>query len=245
MKFDFLGILLIQLISFWSVFIIFKGTLKSKENFLLSNLLLYYIAVFFINFILATPLIDSFPNEIRYGGLSTLLLKPVNIVLYKFIAEFAYKLYKLKSLGLFYLLVVIFLSIFVKSLNISIINLFVFLTLVLFSQVFNFLLEFFFSLFSFWFETVWFLSHLKRVLVSVTGGGRFPLFLLPKLLFTISMFLPFKMLFFVPVSYLLKEKIELKNFALDLLYLTICSVFFYLLSKFLLKIGLKRYEARG
>lgn len=169
------------------------------------------------------------------------MLKPINYLEYKFfqaVGELAYRL----MLFVPVIVVAVFLLRNYLTQAESGSTYFIFALASLLSFVLYFLIYFLTGIISFW--TIDYLGPIYTLstIINFMQGSLLPLDLMPRWLLEISKWLPFKYLFFVPVSFVTGRL----NFdwMMVLIPLSWC-VGLYFLAKFLYLRGLKRYEGYG
>ncbi|MBI4812128.1 ABC-2 family transporter protein [Candidatus Falkowbacteria bacterium] len=206
----------------------------------LRELIIYYIVSSFIALIIKAKDIGwVIGDEIRLGGISSYLVRPIS---------FLYKSF-FDNLGQAALMAAIFgVAVFAPLLFLQ--NFFSLFTGVLFAaSVFlavclNFLIFYLVGISTFYFGFVMGFNFIMINIASFLSGGFIPLDLLPKWLFIISAWLPFKYLIFYPIS-IAMGKVNgyeaLSGLGAGVLWMMIL----FLAAKILFKRGLKKYEGFG
>jgi ABC-2 type transport system permease protein len=112
----------------------------------------------------------------------------------------------------------------------------------------GFLMHFFLDLsigwLAFWIDDVWSFEHFKGITFGILAGVSFPFEFLPGNIQWLFNFLPFKFLYYTPISYVLGKR-GLEELGGDLLSISLWAVGFSVLSWLLWRRGLRKYEAFG
>jgi ABC-2 type transport system permease protein len=114
----------------------------------------------------------------------------------------------------------------------------------LLAYLLHFLIDLSLSYAAFWMDDVWALKHLKTVAMLVFSGMTFPLDLIPHSLKAIFNFLPFRFIYFFPIT-IARGNLTLNEFLTGFMQLIIWIFLFYIFAQFLWHRGLKRYQAYG
>lgn len=237
--FEVLGI--VGIFIFWVA--IFR-TYNHVANYDINKTVLYYFFVPLAGSISTVYISDKFGEEIKNGFFSNYLLKPNKVWLNAISYAFAFKVnYLTIVLPLYFFIMVIF--IIVKHISfITLPNLFIGLSIASGAFLMHCLLDLAICWLAFWVDDVWAFKHFKYIVFALFGGISFPLDFLPfkiKLLFEA---LPFKFLYYVPVSYFLGIR-RIDNLVADLLIILLWSLLFMSIGSLLLRAGLKKYGAFG
>lgn len=125
-----------------------------------------------------------------------------------------------------------------------------FVTLVYFfiSLVFAILIAFYFhyivGLFSFWLETTWYIRFFSGAIIQLFSGATVPLWFYPDWLYRISAILPFRLIFFDPISIYLNQQGNRNVFQILFFQVTwIC--FFWCLERVVWKFVKKKVVIHG
>jgi ABC-2 type transport system permease protein len=214
------------------------------EDYTFDKALLYYILVPLSGYITQVYISNTLAREIRKGELSRYLLKPYKVWIVALIRAVAAKLHILILIIPIYILV---LSIYFSHAEISLSFRSILFAFTIASGAFilNTAIDFVISWLAFWFDDVWAFEHLKFVLFSVLGGVSIPFEFLTSQLRHLFEALPFKFLYYVPISYLTGNKDSLELLLHDLSSLIVWTLPFILLSYILWKLGIRKYEAYG
>ena len=168
-----------------------ENTVEYKE------MITYVVISTLISSITATGVIEKINQKIRTGELAMDLIKPMNFTSYIFCDNIGDNLFKLvfEVVPVMCVGVVLF-GVSVPQNNTSL--LFIISTLLAF--LLNFLISLTLGFVAFWYLSVWHLARLLEDLIKLFGGSVIPLWYFPDVLYNIANFLPFKYIFYVPIS---------------------------------------------
>jgi len=212
------------------------GTYTFKE------IVSYYIFLTLFELIIMSLDISwSIGAEIKNGQIIGSILRPIEYLKYKFFQIVGGLFYRLIIFIPPFLLVLFFLKQYL-ILNQSFLVYVIFAGSCLLSFVLYFLLYFIVGILTFWAMDFYGLNYISFVIINFMQGGLIPLDLLPEWFSILSEFLPFRYLFFVPVSFV-TGRISF-SWLMIIIPIFWCA-FFYLLAQFLYQKGLKKYEGYG
>jgi ABC-2 type transport system permease protein len=228
----------IVLVLVWFAIIGDQGNLN---GFTKGDFIVYYLAMTMSWYIVGGNFGRSVGNRIKNGTLNTTLLKPYNIVLGNGIEEQAWKV-----LSLIFAIPASFtvIILFSNMVNISFsLPQMIFLIVSLILGGINFaLLEALIGISAFWVTEIWPIANVSDILQSLFGGKYIPLPLMPASLLWLTNILPFKYLFYVPVSILLSKNTQpVLDIGIQLFY----ALLLFTIYKFVWKLGIKKYEGVG
>jgi len=179
----------------------------------LNEMTTYVLMSTIISTLISSNVILNINDRIRNGQISMDLIKPVNFKTYMFCSmigrsffNFLFQLLPVLGIGL------IFIGIEYSSMQ----NLLLFCVTLVNAIIINFLITYSLGLLAFWYMSMWQIAVLWGVLGRLFSGAWIPLWFFPKVLISISNFLPFRLLYFVPISIFL-GKVGL----IDCIYLVI------------------------
>ncbi len=217
------------------------GDKQSINGFTKGDFIVYYLFLQISWYLVGGSFGYNVGNAIRNGTINTTLLKSYNIVLGKCIQEQAWKL-----LSLLIALPVsgIILFQFKDSIHIPLTfeKCILLIVSLLFGGILFALLEAIVGLTAFWLIEIRPVTRLKEMLTTLFGGILIPITLMPSGLHDVTNILPFKYMFYVPVSILLSKT---TNAFLDVLIQLVYILIFYALYKFVWSKGIKKYEGVG
>jgi ABC-2 type transport system permease protein len=182
--------------------------------------------------------------EIKDGTFSNYLLKPYSIWTMSLMRALARKINSLALILPLYGLTIISFSAW-KEINLfSPTNIILAIIALLGGLILHLMIDLTITWSAFWLEDVWFFWHIKYVIFGLLGGVYFPLNILPTNLKNIFEFLPFKFFYYQPISYFL-ERPTAGQLQINLIQLLSWIILFLLLSIWLWKKGISKYEAYG
>ena len=211
-------------------------------NYSLAQIITYYVFVaIFELLIMSLDVSWGIGEEIKNGQIVGSILKPINYLKYKFAQAVGGLIYRLIIFVPPLLLAVFLLKNYLTRAE-SMVTYVIFAAIALVSFVLYFLIYFIAGVISFW--TVDYHGPLYTffTIVSFMQGTLLPLDLMPRWLLAVSQWLPFKFLFFVPVSFV-TGRLSF-TWSIILIPLGWC-VGLSLLGWFLYLRGVKRYESYG
>jgi ABC-2 type transport system permease protein len=212
-------------------------------NYQLSDMLAYYLLVPFVGSITYVHLSSSFPKKIKDGQISTDLLKPFNLSISLFLKSISSMILKQTTkLPIIFITMTVFFS-FVRF-NWSLKNILLGLVVCVFSFMLHFVIDLCMSYLAFWMDDIWSFEHLKLVALMIFGGMTFPLSLLTGKLQWFFSFLPFRFIYFFPIS-VIQGMVSIDKLATEIFTIIAWTLFFYIISRFLWREGLKKYGAYG
>lgn len=198
----------------------------------------------FVGGLTGVSLSDGFGEDIRTGFFSNQLIKPYKIWITAFTREFAYKLQYLLAVGPVYILAIIGIFSFYYSSTINPTSIFLALLFVIFGFLFHIIFDLAISWCAFWTTDVWCFKHIKKIFFSVCGGRRFPIDFFSGSLLLAMEIMPFKFIYFIPLSYFLGIR-KTQMVLIDTISVVTWSAFFASVGIILWKKGIKKYEAYG
>ncbi len=229
---------IIVLIFVWLAII---GDQQSINGFTKGDFIVYYLFLQLSWYIVGGGFGYNVGDAIKKGQINTTLLKPYDVVFSHYIQEQAWKLLSL-CIAIPVSSTILFL--FRDSIHIHFSfekGILLIISLILGGILFA-LLEALTGLTAFWLTEIRPVTRLKETVLSLFGGMLIPLTLMPTVLFNLANILPFKYMFYVPISILLDKS---PHAFLDVMIQAGYIVLFYALYKFVWSIGIKKYEAVG
>jgi len=217
------------------------GEQGSLNGFTKGDFIIYYLAMTLSWYIVGGNFGRSVGNKIKNGTINTTLLKPYNIVLGNGIEEQAWKVLSFLFAMPAALVIII---LFRDTIHVSFPpsqSIFLIVSLILGGINFA-LMEALIGISAFWVTEIWPVAHVNDILQSLFGGRYIPLALMPPSLLWLTNILPFKYLFYVPVSILLSKNTQpILDIGIQLLYVILMFVVY----KIIWYMGIKRYEGVG
>ena len=210
-------------------------------DYALSDLTTYYLIQFVINTVVISYVSWEIIDHIREGFFSHFLVKPVDYFRYWFTINLSGKLFEglviLLAVGGFVLALGPQVSWPVRPATYLTFSVALGLAIVL-----AFELEFCIGLIAFWLVQVRVFKYMLQYAMFFFAGTLLPLDLFPRALADVADRLPFQYLVFVPIQVFLEKRPDpVTDFAVAALWIAA----FYLLSRWMLRRGIARYEAVG
>jgi ABC-2 type transport system permease protein len=236
-----------EIIAASSIMILWFAILKNQPTigiYTFQILIFYYALAPFVGGLTHASLVDYLGEDIRSGAFSNYLLKPYQVWTSFFFQELAYKFNYLVSIAPVYFLIVCGLLSFLPFHLISVQTILISLLFCLLGFLLDVFLDFIIYWSAFWLVDVWCFRHVKIILRYIFGGRRFPLDFFSGTLYVVMEFLPFKFMFFIPLTYFLGLR-KFSNITSDLISWFFWSAIFLFLGFLLWRNGLKKYEAFG
>jgi ABC-2 type transport system permease protein len=217
------------------------GDRPSVNGFTKGDFLIYYTFVTVGWYIVGGTFGVTTGNGIKNGTINTTLLKPYDVVLGQGIQEQAWKVL---SIFITFPITAIVLYLFRDIIHIQLTfeqGLLLILSLILGGINFA-LAEGIVGITAFWVTDMWPVDHIKNILLSLFGGLLVPLALMPPTVLLFANILPFKYMFYVPVSILLSKS---SNPVLDVGIQALYIFILFGIYKFIWNLGIRKYEAIG
>lgn len=222
---------------------------NSLGQYGLGGIVFYYLAILFVSFITESYIGQELAGQVRKGELSKYLLKPYNLFWEKLAQALGSKTaYIILPIPLYILFVIVFFKLIMTDLQVDIPR----VEYIIFGIVFcwlgfvlNFILEYLAAGFAFFMDETWSISHFKHITLTILGGASFPLDIIQGKFADIVDLLPFKYVYYIPVSYITGRRSITEYFMEDVTLFIFWLVLIYLITKLIWHIGLKRYGAYG
>ena len=210
-------------------------------TYALSEMVTYYLLMFAINTIVISYVSWEIIDQIREGFFSHFLVKPVNYFAYWFTMNASGKLFETAVIalvvGAFWVVVGP-----VVRLPMDPSTYLVFAVAVGLAVILAFELEFCIGLIAFWLVQVRVFKYMLQYAVFFFAGTLLPLDVFPNMLSSIAAVLPFQYLVFVPIQIFLEKRADpASDFAVAVVWIAA----FYVLARWGLARGVRRYEAVG
>lgn len=242
-----IGVMIYELVSLGGVIILWTsvfGTNAKVAGYDFSQAILYYLLIPFVASITFVFVSGELSRDIREGRLSNYLLKPYKIWFASFLSVLAQKInYILIATPVYIAIFLVYLLKIKDALTVG--NILFGVIVAFLAMLMHFSIDLFITWISFWTSDIWCFVHVKFILFSIFGGLEFPLTFLPSAVKPLFEALPFKYLYFVPVSYMIGERRVAEYFLKDVLTMFLWAALFLVLGAVLWKKGLKKYEAFG
>lgn len=208
-----------------------------------AQILTYILVSAFIRAIILSSRANSISDHINQGDIGNFLVKPLGLIKYYFIRDFADKL-----LNISFVIVEISLIYFLLKpeiiLPINVVVILLFILAVILGALLFFIITYMIGLLAFWVENSWGPMFLGMIILEGFGGSLFPIDILPAEAFNFLMLTPFPYLIYFP------SKIFVGGLTQGQIYTGFLVLIFWLIllwfsmNKILQK-GLKKYTAVG
>jgi ABC-2 type transport system permease protein len=215
---------------------------QNGGNFGLNTLdfIRYFFAVFIVRQFTTIWVIWEFEREIVEGKLSFRLLQPIDPVWHHVARHIAEKLTRLGLVGVF---IVLFFALYPQAFWIPKLQNFVlFLVAIVMAFTVRFLMQYSFSMLSFWTERASAIEQLYFLFYLFLSGIIAPLEVFPPQVRAIVEWTPFPYLIHFPSAILIGLPV---NFVQGSLIMVGWGVVFFFLYRWLWRMGLKRYSGMG
>ena len=216
----------------------------SVAGYTLAGMISYYLLVTVVDALTAVTDDDwQIATDIREGAINQFLLKPIDYLTYRLSLFFAGRL-------VYTTVAIIPLSLFIFWLRkyfvapASTENFLCFLVSVVLTGLLQFFSSYTMALLAFWVLEVSTFIFIVFAFEYMAGGHLFPLNILPPTMQTILNFTPFPYQLYFPVSVYLGQVTGLALWK-GMLIQTFWVVFFYFLSRFVWRRGIRKYAAFG
>ena len=199
-KVDVLGYLIVIAIYLLSSLLFWSAVYKDNSviaGYTQQDMILYYTLVGIIAYSMSMNTTDTISFKIKYGNLSQELIKPYKIIKIEFLSVLANRLFNLAVFLIFFIAILLFLVVN-NSISISLVGIIYALPILALGFVIKYLLLFFIGLMAFWLNEVWFLNHIRRIIINFFSGIYVPVILFPQWLQSTLKYLPFKFLLPLP-----------------------------------------------
>jgi len=182
-------------------------------------------------------------DNIRTGKFSLYLLKPITLIKAFYSSDFPSQCF------MFIVTTIPLITVVWGLLNQylvfpTLMNMLFFLLMVGMGNVINFLLQMILVAMAFFFKSIEGLRHTQWMANAVFGGAMIPLVFLPRVIQNISSWLPFKLMYFVPIS-IYMGNFDISEIILNLGYGVLWIGGLVIFSNWLWGRALKRYSAVG
>lgn len=225
----------------WTVIYSYNN-LTEISGFTLNDNLSYLAISYIIGYFVWTSILNDVGELIQYGNLGGVLLQPQSLLEVQLSEILGKKLPSFFIKAPLTLLLIIL--IFNINIPISFQSLFFFLISISLSVLIQNLFMFSLGLLTFFEKSYWIFNMLASFLIEVFSGYFMPIDFYPNFLKTIINVLPFKHIFYSP-NMIFLNKYSLSQILQTLLIQSIWVIFFYLISKLILKLGRNKFTSQG
>jgi ABC-2 type transport system permease protein len=207
------------------------------------QMLSYIILINLISSIAQSTQTFRIAEEINYGTLSVILLKPINYFAYNVSRDISDKIINFFSsvIEIFILVIILKVPLYVQT---DILLLFLFIIACFISSILFFEINVLLSFIGFWSKDTWAPRFVFYILVAFLAGGYFPLDIFSGIVYKIISFLPFTYLIFFPLKiYLGNYNLSSMIFGFEISLIWILILLFSVI--FIWRKGLKIYTSEG
>ncbi|PIR98902.1 hypothetical protein COT87_02425 [Candidatus Collierbacteria bacterium CG10_big_fil_rev_8_21_14_0_10_44_9] len=206
-----------------------------------SDFILYYLFTTVGWYIVGGEFARPIGTAIRSGDINKSLLQPYSVILGKAVWEQAWKLLSL-LLSLPVCALVLYLTRDSLAFHFDLSSLPLLIVSLIGGALIFGLLQAIIGILAFWMTEIWPIVEMNDMLLNLLGGMLAPITLLPMIVQTISLYLPFRYIFFEPVAIALgKQPYPLEVVAKQGIFI----VLLYVIYKLIWRAGLHKYEGIG
>lgn len=246
-KFNYVCNLLSKMLVIFSQYFIWKALLFNQEtatkvgNVEFQEIITYVLISTFISTIVNSNVISELNDKIKTGQIALDMLKPLDYKKYLFFDSSGKNLYNV----IYLLLPTMIVSIAIFGIHLpSIKHGIVFFIALILGSIINFLMCLCLGMLGFWFNQIWILDRLINDLLSLFSGKLIPLWFFPTPLLRLADWLPFKMIYSVPI-YIFLGKYNQYEIIRMLLLQSIWIVILVSSSNLIWKKGIKKIVVQG
>lgn len=237
-----MGFRIMAMLFLWKSIFDHAGT-EVVFGYTFSQVVLYTIVARIVSFIILPDIAGTLSGQIKSGGLSSMLVRPINFFSYHLATSWGNKAF---SMIVILILTAILLAMLSLSLGfaLSLIHILLFPLCLAMSFVINYFFYCVLGMLSFWVLQIDGIYGAVFIVVNVLSGGYFPLSVFGPAFNRIAAFLPFPYMLQFPVNALsgvYDVSYVLQGLGVQLLWAGI----FALISFVLWKLGLRKYDAVG
>lgn len=205
------------------------------------DFVLYYLMVTISWYVVGGEFARPIGTAIRSGDINKSLLQPYNLILGKAVWEQAWKLLSL-LLSLPGVAIILYLMRGSISYELTLSQVpYIALSLLFGALIFG-LLQAIIGILAFWMTEIWPVAEMNDMLLQLIGGMLAPLSLMPVYVQQISLFLPFRYIFYEPVVIILDKTPDPR---IVIGYQLVFVVILYLTYLLMWRAGIKKYEGVG
>ncbi|MCA9389856.1 ABC-2 family transporter protein [candidate division WWE3 bacterium] len=244
---NLIGLIIKEMIGMGVILVLWVTIYQSEETvggYSLIKTVHYYVLVPFIGIITQVQLSNELGKEIKDGLLSSHLTKPYKLWIGSFMRVLAEKIFTLSMVLPLYILLIIGLDRFFDASLLSMRGVLLGLMICLAGFILHFFLDLAITWLAFWTDDVWSFKHFKDIIFGVLGGVSFPFEFLTPGLQALFHLLPFKFMYYIPLSYMLGDR-GADHLVMDLLGITVWIGIMISIAFALWQMGVRKYGAYG
>lgn len=208
-----------------------------------SQMITYVILAGLVSKMVSTGFEWEISGDVKSGGLNKYIVKPIGYYQYRISNFLGGKAAQLIMLGIM-VGVLLGLTSFFLGLEIIPVRVAAFAVSCILGLVVNYCIVFCVSTTAFWFNEVWGIFIAVGLAVNLLSGGVFPLEVFGETLLKIFKFLPFQYTISFPIN-IINGKVAMGNIYQGMVIQLVWIILLTFASKFLWKIGTKKYIAIG
>jgi len=242
---EFLGHMMLGLVSLLVMYFIWSAVFVNREsfgNYTFTSMMTYLLMVQFVHFVKRSGSLKMIANEIKEGGISAYLIKPVSYLRWWLAVFLADRSFESILRILMFLVFLLFFPHVFEFLGIG--RLLVFLVVLIFSLFLNFLVHIFINILAFFVTDVRLFRSSFIMLADFLAGSLVPLDLLPGVLKNIALCFPFQFWIYFPIK-LYQGQLSSEDLIWSFLLFFFWTFLIFLGVKSLWQKGIKNYEAIG
>lgn len=226
----------------WNALMGRSGPVSTNSGIVtLEDMVTYVLVSTLISSLARSRVIYDINERVRNGQISADLIRPVNFIGYMFSRTIGRSFFNL----IFQFLPVLVIGIVFLDINFpSIPNLLFFGISAINAMIILFLITFCLGLLAFWYMYIWQVDMLLGTAFELFSGGWIPLWFFPSVLFTISSFLPFRLVYFIPISIFL-GRLEVQDCWFMILQQVIWIIIFYGITRIIWNAAIKKLVFQG
>lgn len=217
------------------------GSKQEIGGYTKGDFVIYYLCITYGWYIIGGEFSRQIGRAIRNGDINKTLLKPYNIVLGEAATEQAWKLTSLLVSFPALLIVLYLMRDYITWNTVPGQGPWIALVTLLGAIIFG-LLQAIIGIFAFWVVEIWPFAEMMDVVLNLFGGLLAPISLLPMSVQKVSLYLPFRYVFYEPVNMFLGNQADPFGVVWRQV---ICIVLLFILYKLVWRAGVKRYEGIG
>lgn len=217
------------------------GNKTSVGGYTRGDFVIYYLFITFGFYIIGGSFSRQIGRAIKNGDVNKTLLKPYSIVLGEAVAEQAWKLTSL-FVSLPVLAVVLYAMRNYIAWHMIPGQGWWIILMVFFAAIIFALLEAIVGILAFWVTDIWPFAEMLDVIFNLFGGILAPIVLLPVVVQKITVYLPFRYIFYEPVNTILGNQGDPFDV---ILRQGVCIIVLFVIYKLIWRAGIRRYEGIG
>lgn len=211
-------------------------------DYTFQEILTYYLLQFILNGVVSTFISWDIITDIKEGRFSNYFLKPIDYFRWQATINYASKIVEILFITIGVGIASFFLFRSYVLAPVSGIMLFHVIALTLLATMLSFILEFLIGMAAFWITEAYSFKFLTMTITRFFAGNILPLSLLPAPLITVSQFLPFPYLSYIPVQIYLGRVTDIGGAYMGIVF---WIIFLYFITRLVYRLGIKKYEAVG